>query len=155
MQGYIFQRKLPVLPQCNKEEILDVSVTEVNVTEDAAMTEQPSTSRKSVRKSCKYKSSKDDRKCIICNEIKYAKGRTVPLLGITLKKSEEGSHEAQKTLKEFAKIHLHNNNETYKESANRIILTTSITTLFAAMFPTINNVTNDFEVPGGRKSTTL
>ena len=111
---------------------MDVSVTEVNVTENAAMTEQPSTSRNSVRKSCKYKSSKDDRKCIVCNKIKYAKGRTVPLLGITLKKSEEGSQEAEKTLKEFAKIHLHNNNETYKESANRIILTTSITTLFAA-----------------------
>ena len=42
--------------------------------------------RKSSRKLTQFKSSLDGRNCIICNEIKYEKGRRMSLLSITLKK---------------------------------------------------------------------
>ena len=45
--------------------------------------------RKNSRKLTQYKSSLDDRNCIICNEIKYEKGRKMSLLSMTLKKHEK------------------------------------------------------------------
>ena len=39
-----------------------------------------------------YKSSLDNRNCIICNEIKYGKGRKVSLLSMTLKKHGKENH---------------------------------------------------------------
>ena len=41
--------------------------------------------RKSSRRLTQYKSSLDNRNCVICNEIKYEKGRKVPLLSMALK----------------------------------------------------------------------
>ena len=47
---------------------------------------------KSSRKLTQYKSSLDDRNCIICNGIKYEKGRKVSLLSMTLKKHGKENH---------------------------------------------------------------
>ena len=64
--------------------------------------------RKSSRKLTQYKSSLDDRNCIICNEIKYEKGRKVSLLSMTLKKNGKGIHQTEETLTKFANIHIQN-----------------------------------------------
>ena len=118
------QHKLEDVPESTTSSIvLLINDTE----EDMTMTEPRQTSsRRSLWQSCTYISSLEDRKCIICNEIKYAKGRVVPLLNITLRKRGDDMHEAEKTLREFAKIHLESNNETYKDSAHRILLTTNV-----------------------------
>ena len=46
---------------------------------------------KSYYKLTQYNSSLDDRNCIICNEIKYEKGRKVSFLNMTLKKYGKSS----------------------------------------------------------------
>ena len=68
--------------------------------------------RKSSRKLTQYKSSLDNRNCIICNEIKYEKGRKVSLLSMTLKKNGKGNHQAEEPLTKFANIHIHIQNDT-------------------------------------------
>ena len=62
--------------------------------------------RKSSRNLTQYKSSPDDRNRIICNEVKYEKGRNVSLLSMTLKKHGKENHQAGKTLTKFANIHI-------------------------------------------------
>ena len=50
------------------------------------------------KSSCKltqYKSSLDGRNYIICNEIKYEKGRKVSLISMTLKKHGKENHQAE------------------------------------------------------------
>ena len=72
------------------------TVANVSNNTDANTTIQDTTSihsfRKSSRKLTQYKSSLDDRNCIICNAIKYEKGRKVSLLSMTLKKHGKENH---------------------------------------------------------------
>ena len=86
--------------------------------------------RKSSRKSLQYQSTQVERKCIICNEDRFIKGRLVPLQNVSL--ARDGRYKAEETLKEFASIHLQNNNKKYVDGANRILLTLNTASLFAA-----------------------
>ena len=87
--------------------------------------------RKSSRKLTQYKSSLDDRNCIICNGIKYEKGRKVSLLSMTLRKHRKENHQAEGTLTKFANIHVQNDTK-YKDTTHRILLQQNVTPLFAA-----------------------
>ena len=86
---------------------------------------------KSPRKLTQYKSSLDDRNCIICNGIKYEKGRKVSLLSMTLRKHGNENHRAEETLTKFENIRIQNDTK-YKDAARRILLQENVTTLFAA-----------------------
>ena len=86
--------------------------------------------RKSSRKLTQYKSL-DGRNCIICNEIKYEKGRKVSLLSMTLKKHGKENHQAEEALTKFANIHKSDDTK-YKDAAQRILLQQNVSTLFAA-----------------------
>ena len=63
---------------------------------------------KSSRKLTQYKSSLEDKNCIISNEIKYQKGSKVSLISMTLKKHGKENHQAEETLTKFANIHIQN-----------------------------------------------
>ena len=86
--------------------------------------------RKSSRKLTQYKSSLDDRNCIICNGIKYERGRKVSSLSMILRKHEKENHQAEETLTIFANIHIQNDTK-YKDAAQRILLQQNVSTLFA------------------------
>ena len=88
--------------------------------------------RKSDRKSLSYTSSSFERKCIICNENKYHKGRLLPLCNLSLKEHHSENYKAEKTLIEFAHIHVDNSNEKYIDGTKRVLLTTISKSLFAA-----------------------
>ena len=77
--------------------------------------------RKSSRKLTQYKSSLDDRNCIICNGIKYERGRKVSSLSMILRKHEKENHQAEETLTKFANIHIQNDTK-YKDAAQRFLL---------------------------------
>ena len=85
--------------------------------------------RRSMRKEYEYSSSWTDeskKKCIICNAEKKEKGRTVPVQTIAL------TEKAQRTLEEFAHIHIENSNEKYVAGAKRILLTLTSKSLLEA-----------------------
>ena len=98
------------------------TVANVSNNTDENTTTEDMTSIHSIRRSsCKltqYKSSLDDRNYMICNEIKYEKGRKVSLLSMTLydfvllsmtlRKHGKENHQAEKTLAKFANIHIQN-----------------------------------------------
>ena len=95
---------------------------ECNVSEDEQR-------RRNDRQKYRYESSwqSDDKKrCIICNEDKRIKGRLVDVQTITI------TGKAEKTLKEFAEIHVESNNQKYIDGARRILLTLSTSSLLAA-----------------------
>eukprot|EP00112_Aurelia_sp_Birch-Aquarium-sp1_P004612 Seg1523.1 transcript_id=Seg1523.1/GoldUCD/mRNA.D3Y31 product="hypothetical protein" protein_id=Seg1523.1/GoldUCD/D3Y31 len=82
--------------------------------------------RRSDRQKYRYESSwqSDDKKrCIICNEDKRIKGRLVDVQTITI------TDKAEKTLKEFAEIHIQSNNQKYIDGAKRILLILSTSSL--------------------------
>ena len=110
------------------------TVASVSKTTDENTTIEDTTNihsiRKRSRKLTQYKSSLDDRTCIICNEIKYKKGRKVSFLSMTLKKHGKENHPAEETLTKFANIHIQNNTK-YKDAAERILLQQNVSTLFA------------------------
>ena len=83
------------------------------------------------RKLILYKSSLDDRNYIICNGIKYEKGRKVSLLSMTLRKHWKEDHQADGTLTKFANIHIQNETK-YKDTTQRILFQQNVPTLFAA-----------------------
>ena len=87
--------------------------------------------RKSTRKSLQYQSILTGRKCIICNEDRYSKGRLIPLINLSLA-MPEGQYKAEANLNKFAKLHLKNNNTKYVDGAKLILLTLGSTSLFAA-----------------------
>lgn len=85
--------------------------------------------RRSSRAKYKYESSwkePEKKKCIICNEDKRVKGRLIEVQTISI------TDKAQKTLEEYANIHMRNNNEKYIDGARRILLTLSSKSLLAA-----------------------
>ena len=85
------------------------------------MTLYPPTSvRKSTRQNLLYKFNQIERKCIICNNHRYIKGRLDRPINIALKRAVDGTYVAESTLKEYAEIHLKLDNEKYIDSANRI-----------------------------------
>ena len=86
---------------------------------------------KSSRKLTQYKSSLEDKNCIISNEIKYQKGSKVSLISMTLKKHGKENHQAEETLTKFANIHIQNDTK-YKDAAQRILLQQNVSTLFTA-----------------------
>ena len=77
-----------------------------------------------------HKSSLDNRNCVICNEIKYVKGRKASPLSMTLKKHEKENYQEEETLTKFATIHIQNDTK-YKDAAQRILLQQNVSTLFA------------------------
>ncbi len=85
--------------------------------------------RRSMRKKLSYTSSwqaDNEKKCIICNENKFAKGRLLPVQTINI------TDKAEQTLIEYANIHLENQNMKYSDGAKRILLTLSTKSLLAA-----------------------
>ena len=93
---------------------------------------QPTSVRKSTRQNLLYKSNQIERKCIICNNQRYIKGRLDQLINIALKRAVDGAYVAESTLKEYAEIHLKLDNEKCIDSANRILLVLGPSLLFAA-----------------------
>ena len=92
-------------------------------------TKDAATLRKSVRQQYKYESSwldDDEKRCIICNKDIRVKGRLAPPKTISI------VDKAEPTVKEFAEIHIKNNNLKDVEGANRILLTLSTKSLLAA-----------------------
>ena len=85
--------------------------------------------RKTNRKSLTYSSSNVERKCIICNQSKYYKGRLLPLCNISLKQADSQIYKAEEKLIESAHLHVNNNNLKYIE-ANRILLTNTSKSFF-------------------------
>ena len=79
-----------------------------------------------------YKSNQRERKCIICNNHRYIKGRLDQLINIALKRAVHGTYVAESTLKEYFEIHLKLDNEKYIDSANRILLVLGTSSLFSA-----------------------
>ena len=116
------------------------NITTTPISSSIDIDDQPSTPketttdslRKSNRRSLKYSSTKEEKKCIICNEHKYQKGRLIPLLNLTLQDKSSKSYRAEKTLEEYANIHKKTGNKKYVDGANRILLTISSKSLFAA-----------------------
>ena len=125
-----------------KESLLDLQrLTESSPNEnDTLSTPSPSVQResqstsvwKSTRQNLLYKSNQIERKCIICNNHRYIKGRLDQLIKIALKRAVDGTYVAESTLKEYAEIHLKLDNEKYIDSANRILLVHGTSSLFAA-----------------------
>ena len=92
-------------------------------------TKDVDTLRKSVRQQYKYESSwldDDEKWCVICNKDIRVKGRLVPPKTISIVDKTEPR------LKEFAEIHIKNNNLKYVEGAKRILVTLSTKSLLAA-----------------------
>ena len=91
--------------------------------------------RYSSRKRCSYDTKRDveeEKKCIICKTTKKdGKGRNIPVTLITLRDAKDNDHVAEKTLLEFAKIHV-KHNTIYKEAAERILLVKTTKSLFNA-----------------------
>ena len=85
--------------------------------------------RKSSCKLTQYKSSLDGRNCIICNEIKYEKGRKCHYL-VWLWRNM-GNHQAEEALSKFANSHIQNDTK-YKDAAQIILLQQNVDILFAA-----------------------
>ena len=92
-------------------------------------TKDVATLRKSVRQQYKYESSwldDDEKQCIVCNKDIRVKGRLAPPKTISI------VDKVEPTVKEFAEIHIKNNNLKYVEGAKRILLTLSTKSLLAA-----------------------
>ena len=93
---------------------------------------QPKSVRKSTRQNLLYKSNQIERKCIICNNHRYIKGRLDQLINISLKRVVDGTYVAESTLKKYAEIYLKLDNEKYIDSAKRILLVLRTSSLFSA-----------------------
>ena len=101
----------------------------VNACDDSAGELSPETFRRSTRNMLTYTSSwqqEEHKKCIICNEDKWVKGRLVPIQTISV------TDKSEKTLIEYANIHLTKKNTKYMDGAQRILLTLSTKSLLAA-----------------------
>ena len=92
------------------------TVASVSDNTDENTTIEDTTSIHSIcKRSCKltqYKSSLDNRNCIICNEIKNEQGGKVPLLSMTLKKHLKENYQTEETLTKLANIHIQNDTST-------------------------------------------
>ena len=93
---------------------------------------QPTRVWKSTRQNLLYKSNQIERKCIICNNHRYIKGRLEQLINTAFKRAVDGTCVAESTMKEYAEIHLKLDNEKYIDSANRILLVLGTSSFFAA-----------------------
>ena len=118
--------------QINIEHNETEEITEINQTENDNSNVEPQLSRRSNRKSLEYKSSQEQRKCIICNTDRFLKGRKEALQNSSLKMEHDGSYTAEETLKENANGHIALNNKQYNEGAKRILLMLNTISLFAA-----------------------
>ena len=96
-------------------------ITEINQTENDNSNVEPQLSRRSNRKFLEYKSSQEQRKCIICNTDRFLKDRKVALQNLSLKREHDGSYATEETLKEYANVHKALNNQRYIEGAKRIL----------------------------------
>ena len=101
--------------------------------DDDKQQEQPhDLQRKSSRREKAYHSSPAETKCIICVAVKKdTTGKIIPVQRISLKNVGDTVHLAEKRLTEFAKIHVGNQTK-YQEAGERILLTLSTKSLFAA-----------------------
>ena len=95
----------------------------------AEISDEIESRRQSSRQQHKYDSSwidENQKCCIICSKDIRVKGRLIPPKTISI------VDKAEPTLKEFAEIHIKNNNLKYVEGAKRILLTLSTKSLLAA-----------------------
>ena len=78
----------------------DVDTTVFNESTSSSSSICSTMPRRSKRTSLGYTSSLDEKRCVICNKVKYdAKTQApLPLRTIDLKKHEDNLHEAEKTL---------------------------------------------------------
>ena len=97
--------------QINIEHNETEEITEINQTENDNSNVEPQLSRRSNRKSLEYKSSQEQRKCIICNTDRFLKGRKVALQNLSLKTEHDGSYAAEETVKEYANVNKALNNQ--------------------------------------------
>ena len=105
---------------------------------------------KSSRKRLSYETDRnDDEKasCIICNEEKKEKGRTVPITVITLQDEETKKHYAEETLLKYADIHVRHNTS-FKVAGERIFVQKKLKALWL-MWDTTGSVMRIFEVQAG------
>ena len=120
---------------CQKLKISEVQVdidSSPNNAIECIEVQQQFLPRKSARKENIYHSSPKDIKCIICAEVKKDKtGKVIPIKTITFRNIGETVHAAEKRLVEFANIHV-NKESMYKAGGERILLTLSTKSLFAA-----------------------
>ena len=136
-----------------EKEAATVAIASNNTDENTTVEDTSSirSIRKSSRKLTQYKSSLDDRNCIICNGIKYEKGRKVSLLSMTLRKHGTENHQAEETLTKLANIHIQNDTK-YKDAAQRILLQQNVTTLIAANISYHKNCYQSFHSPCWERS---
>ena len=106
-------------------------ITEINQTENDNSNVEPQLLRRNNRKFLEYKSSHEQRKCIIGNTDRFLKGRKVALQNLSLKREHDGSYVAEETLKEYPNVHIISNNQQYIEGAKRLILMLNTSSLFA------------------------
>lgn len=138
------QRKISNQPPNQPENIDSVIPSSSN-----AMQIEETNVRRSTRQSCSYTSANDKEKlCIICNENKRgAKGKDLPVIEMTYKKDNEEKHLTEQTLIEFSKLHLEYNNENYKLASQRILLASTVKSLFEANVAYHRNCYNNFRTP--------
>ena len=96
MQGTFFKESF-LNTQINIEHNETQKITEINQTENNNSIVEQQLSRRSNRKSLEYKSSQEQRKCIICNTDRFLKGRKVALQNLSLKREYDGSYAAEET----------------------------------------------------------
>ena len=83
--------------QINIEHNETEEITEINQKGNDNSSVEPQLSRRSHQKSLDYKSSQEQRKCIICNTDHFLKGRKVALQNLSLKREYDGSYAAEET----------------------------------------------------------
>ncbi len=118
----------------SQNELLETDETQMDeasfgVQNEYKIDENNAERRRSDRQKYRYESSwqiDEKKKCIICNEDKRIKGRLVDVQTITI------TEKAEKTLKEFAEIHVQSKNQKYIDWAKRILLTLLTSSLLAA-----------------------
>ena len=106
--------------------------------------------RVSNRKALSFTEGKNN--CIVCDAVKKERGRVIPTTQITLRDNKDKFHKAEEKLKEFAKIHIENNNEEYLHGARRIQLQLSTGSLFAADVSYHPSCYERFRSPGWKRS---
>ena len=118
-----------------KKKVLEIDLLAVTQQQNQDVKEVPmevEDCRKSTRQQLKYTTSQAIPECIICNEKKYTeKGIEIPVKMMSVRSTNDLVHHVEKTLLEFAKIHKDQRTK-YADAAERILLTKSTKSLFAA-----------------------
>ena len=138
--------------QINIEHNETEEITEINQTENDNSNVEPQLSRRSNQKFLEYKSSQEQRKCIIYNTDRFLKGCKVALKNSSWKREHDRSSAAEETLKEYGNVQIALNNQQYIEVVKQILLMINTTSLFAADVPYHQHAMILSVLRGGEKS---